>query len=174
MTAATPASPIDGILGLVREMKVVEQAGCSSAAIAMAFICIDTMARLSLPLGVPAQKSSDFIEWVNAYVKADPSQTYQYDGRDVYGARCAFLHAYGSASDYHAKSPDVKKFGYTDGGKHITDENSELVLIGLPAFVDDITRAVERFLQDARGNADLRARVESRIASVMGTFPIPR
>ena len=37
-------SPLDGVLELLKEMKKCEQADASTAALAMAYICLDTMA----------------------------------------------------------------------------------------------------------------------------------
>ncbi len=72
--------------GLVGEIKRCEDAGATAAAVAMAFVTIDAMARLSLPANRDKQTRDDFIAWVNTYVKADKAQAYQYNGDDVYGA----------------------------------------------------------------------------------------
>jgi len=89
------------ITDLVNEIKTCEKAGATSAAVAMAFVCIDTMTYLSLPDGRETQGRADFIAWVNAFLKGHEDQPYQYRGLDVYGARCAMLHAFGSDSDFH-------------------------------------------------------------------------
>jgi hypothetical protein len=62
---------------------------------------------------------------VDAYLKGHEDQPYQYRGLDVYGARCALLHAFGSEGDYHQQCPDAKKFGYHDGGKHAYEERCQ-------------------------------------------------
>lgn len=100
----------EGISGLVAEIKRCEAAGATTAAVSMAFICIDTMAFLALPAGKDKQARTDFITWVDTYLKGHEDQPYQYRGIDVYGARCALLHAFGSEADYHQRYPDVKKF----------------------------------------------------------------
>lgn len=140
----------------------------------MAFICIDTMALLALPAGQDKQGRVEFIAWVDTYLKGDSAQPYQYRGIDVYGARCAMLHAYGSEVDYHDKYQDAKIYAYYDGGKHAYDPtvNERLVIIGTPSFLNDVVLAVEAFLTACQTDKDLRARVEARLPKVLATYPL--
>jgi hypothetical protein len=165
----------DSITGVVNEIKTCEKAGATTSAVAMAFVCIDTMTYLSLPAGRETQGKTDFIAWVDAHLKGHEDQPYQYRGLDVYGARCAVLHAFGSESDFHEKNKEAKKFGYHDGGKHGCDPkvDERLVIIGTASFLNDVVHAVTSFLDSCKADADLRARVEKRLPNVLATFPIP-
>jgi hypothetical protein len=162
------------LANIVGEIKKCEAAGATTAALALAFVCIDTMAYLALPVGKEKQGRSDFIEWVDTYLKAHPSQPYQYRGLDVYGARCALLHAYGSEADFHEKYPESKKFGYHDGGKHAYDPHVEerLVLVGTASFLNDLVSGIEEFLKACSADKQLRARVEARLPKVLANFPV--
>jgi hypothetical protein len=164
----------DGIKALVAEIKTCEQVGATASAVAMAYICIDTMAFLSLPVDRVTQGRADFIEWVDAYLKGEPEQPYQYRGIDVYGARCAVLHAFGSDVDFHEKNVDTKKFGYHDGGKHAYDStvDDRLVIIGTASFINDVLHAVTAFMDACQADPGLRKRVETRLPKVLATFPI--
>ena len=164
----------DAITGLLAEIKRCEAAGATSAAVAMAYNCIDTMAFLSLPAGQDKQGRSDFIAWCDKFLRGHDDQPYQYRGLDVYGARCALLHAFGSEADFHEKNTDAKKFGYHDGGKHAYDpeQDERLVIIGTASFVNDVTHAVGEFVDACKTDADLRTRVEGRLPQVLATFPI--
>lgn len=163
----------NGVSGLIAEIKRCEGAGATTAAVAMAFVCIDTMAFLALPQERDIQGRTDFIAWVDAYVKGHEDQPYQYRGLDVYGARCALLHAFGSEADYHRQYPDAKKFGYHDGGKHAYDpaQDKHLVIIGTASFLNDVVHAVGAFCEVCKADQDLRTRVESRLPKVLATFP---
>lgn len=163
-----------GVSGLVAEIKRCEAAGATTAALALAFVCIDTMAFLSLPADRDKQGRSDFIDWADTYLQGHADQPYQYRGTDVYGARCALLHAFGSEVGYHQQNPDVKKFGYHDGGKHAFDPSVDerLVLIGTVSFLNDVVHAVGAFCEACKLDEDLRGRVESRLPQVLATFPI--
>ena len=162
------------IKGLIDEIKTCEKAGATTSAVAMAFVCMDTMAYLSLPAGREMQGKADFIAWVDAHLKGHKDQPYQYRGLDVYGARCAMLHAFGSESDFHEKNEGAKKIGYHDGGKHAYDPavDKRLVIIGTASFLNDVVHAVSAFLEGCKTDADLRGRVEGRLSKVLATCPI--
>lgn len=95
-------------------------------------------------------------------------------GLDVYGARCAILHAFGSEVNFHQQNPDAKIFGYHDGGKHALDTqvSERLVIIGTASFLNDVVLAVEAFLKACETDLYLRARAEGRLPKVLANFPI--
>jgi hypothetical protein len=163
----------DSIRGLVAEIKRCEEAGATTAAVAMAYIAIDTMAFLGLPADRDKQTRADFIAWVDAYLKGHEDQPYQYRGMDVYGARCAVLHAFGSEADFHHQYPDAKRFGYHDGGLHGYDPavDEHLVIIGTASFLNDVVIAIAQFVQACQADLALRARVEPRVPHLLATFP---
>lgn len=167
-------TPVPGLVNLVNEIKKCEEAGATAAALAMAFICIDTMAFLSLPANRVTQTRADFVAWVDTYLKGHPEQPYQYRGLDVYGARCALLHAFGSEGNFHTANPDAKVFGYHDGGRHAYDPavNTHYVVIGTASFLNDVVTAVAEFLQACVADPDQRARLEARLPNVLATFPV--
>lgn len=163
-----------GISGLITEIKRCEAVGATTAAMAMAFVCMDTLAFLSLPADRDKQGRADFITWVDTYLKGHSDQPYQYRGLDVYGARCALLHAFSSRVGYHDQYPDAKRFGYHDGGKHAYDpaQNERLVIIGTTSFLNDVVAAVGSFMEACKVDTDLRGRVEARLPGVLQTFPL--
>jgi len=69
----------------------------------MSFICIDAMANLSRPKDKTKVTRSDFKTWVDKHLSGAAEQTYKYRGKDVYAARCSFLHTYGAESELHEK-----------------------------------------------------------------------
>jgi hypothetical protein len=129
-----------------------------------------------LPDGCTSQSGSDFINWVNKYLKGHREQPYKYEGLDIYGARCAMLHAFGSEANFHIKNPNAKILAYHDGGKHMFDPavNQKLVLIGTASFINDVIIAATEFLDDCVKDEDLRRRVGERLPKVLATFPIQK
>ncbi len=164
----------NGFGELIQEIKKCEAAGAVTASITMAYVCIDTMSFLALPAGRESQKREDFIAWVDTYLKGMPEQPYQYRGLDVYGARCAILHAFSSEVNFHQQNPDTKIFGYHNGGLHAFNpaESERLVIIGTASFLNDVITAVGLFFETCKTDLDLRSRVESRLPKVLATFPI--
>lgn len=67
----------DGVKALVAEIKRCEEAGAITAAVAMAYVIIDTMTFLSLPAGREIRSKADFIAWVNKYLTGHQDQPYQ-------------------------------------------------------------------------------------------------
>ena len=163
-----------GVTGLIQEIKRCEAAGATTAALTMAFVCMDTMAFLSLPAGRTKQGRSDFIAWVDSYLKGHEDQPYQYCGLDVYGARCALLHAFGSETVYHQQYPDAKRFGYHDGGKHAYNpaQDEHLVIIGTASFLNDMVHAVGDFIAACLAEPGLCGSVEVRLPRVLQAFSV--
>jgi hypothetical protein len=157
------------INGLVNELKACDNTNITTASIAMGYICIDTLANLSRDIEKPRVTRSDFIAWVDNYLKGHSEQPYQYRGKDVYAARCALLHKYGSEADLHSQDSDIIRFAYHDGGQHKYSPNEvgNLALIGAKSFVNDVVLGVERFLEDCKENIVLRELVETRLPQLL-------
>lgn len=162
------------IASLASQIKKCDELGLVTPSIAMSYICIDAMASLSRPLNKSRVTRLDFIEWVDSYVKCDPEQVYKYRGIDVYAARCAFLHTYGSKSELHEKDSDIIQFVYCDGGRHFYNpsEDPNLVIIGTKSFTNDIINAVSDFLDECGKDLQLKFRVEGRLSEVLDLVPI--
>jgi hypothetical protein len=160
------------ITGIVSELKRCDECGITTASVAMAFICIDALASLSRPASKMKVTQPDFIGWVDTYLQAHPDQPYQYRGKDVYAARCALIHTYGSKAELHNKDFDLIMFGYHDGGNHQYNPNVErrLAIIGTKSFVNDVIQAVESFLKKCMKDALLKQLVESRLEKVLQPF----
>lgn len=163
------------IIGLVSELKRCDECNIITASVAMAFICIDTLANLSRPANKKKVTRSDFIKWVDTHLKGHPDQPYQYRGKDVYAARCALLHKYGSKAELHAEDEDAIMFGYHDGGMHQYKPavSKQLAIIGTKSFINDVIHAVDSFLKMCEQDTDLRLRVEERLPDVLQTMPYP-
>ena len=166
----------NGVRDLIGEIKRCEATKATMAAVAMAYICIDTMAFLGMPENKEAQSRDDFIDWVNTYLKGHTDQPYQYSGKDVYAARCSVLHTFGSEAAFHRNDPNIKLFGYHNGGKHAYDAaiDKRLVIIGTASFLNDVILAVQAFLTDCKQDEALRSRVEQRLQKVLQVSPIFR
>lgn len=164
------------LVGMISELKKCDELGVVTASIAMGFITIDTMASLAREEDKYRATRADFHDWVYRYLKGDPEQSYQYRGKDVYAARCAFLHSYSSEAELHEKDSDIIKFIYHDGGRHIYNPtvDASLVVIATRSFVYDIICAANDFMDECGRNMRLRARVESRLDSILQTEPYPQ
>lgn len=171
---APTTPPWTALSGLARELKACADAGHIMAALAFAYVCLDTMAYLAMPTGKQEQTADDFISWVDTYLTADVMQPYQYRGRDLYAARCGVLHTFGSEARLHRKDPAIPLLSYTDGGAHMVDapKAPHMVQLGIRSLVNDIVGAMYVFLRTCEHDLALRARVGPRLATLLQTFPI--
>ena len=157
------------LMQLLGEIGKARDAGATIAALAMVYIGLDTMALLACPVEQQIQTRSDFIAWVDRYLKADPGAEYQYEGIDVYAARCAVLHSYGSVAALHGGANPPRKFGYTDNGPHRKNDTERFALISVAVLIYDFSKAMENFIGDITIDDDLKRRVDSRIPSLLFT-----
>lgn len=165
---------MNAIIGLIKEIKMSQAHGLLSSAMAMSFVLIDTLSFLAMDASKKKQSSKDFILWVDTYLESGPNQPYQYDGKDVYGARCAMLHSYGSEADYHSSNPGVKIYGYHDADLHFYNPNVDpsMVLISTTSFINDVVIGAGKFIQVCSSDQNLRSCVEARIPKVLRNFPV--
>ena len=161
------------VKGIFGEIIKVRNAEALSATIIMVYVAIDTMGFLSMPQKNKKNGSVEFIDWVNKYLKTDPTQPYQYDGREMWGARCAKLHSYSSESEYANKN-NCKIYGYISGMDHFYNpsESERLVIIGIHRLVSDFGDALIAFLRDISKDAELKSRIDSRLEKVCKQFDL--
>lgn len=162
------------IPNLASQIRVCDESGLITPSLAMCFISIDALASLSRSIDKARVTRNDFITWVDRYLRCHPEQTYKYNGKDVYAARCSFLHAYGATSELHEKDTTTIKFVYHDGGRHAykPEIDSALVVIGVRSFTNDVICAMDSFMAECEKDKELRARVESRLNELFNIVPI--
>lgn len=169
--AIAPNNGYAPIFNLLDQALQAQAAGLTIPALTMVYVGIDTMTWLGLPVGQERQRRQDFYRWVNTYLRADPQEPYQYEGRDVYAARCAVLHQFATVAELHRQANPPKKFGYLDNGPHRTD-GGDLVLISVAMLVRDYRHGVGLFMAAARANRDIKARIDSRVLQLLNTTRI--
>jgi hypothetical protein len=162
-----------GIVDLINEIRKCEEADATLATIALCYMCIDAMAYAAMPTNQAKNSSKDFIDWVNQYLKADPQQPYQYAGQDIWGARCSYFHTFSPTSDFHEKNPNAVKLLYHVGNGHgfNPEDATGYALINVPTFVDDVIKAVQLFLTEAKANSEKCPLVTQRLNSFFACYP---
>jgi hypothetical protein len=97
--------------GIKRGIRISLENDCLGSAVILILCGIDAMAYLSVPASQEDVTRSDFVKWVERYMKFPCKE--QLTGLDLYGARCAMLHNYGVASDLSRKGK-CRQVGYMD------------------------------------------------------------
>jgi hypothetical protein len=166
-------TPYASVVQILNEIKKCDDAGATTAAVALTYIGIDVMAGLSIETDRSVTRR-DFISWVDRYLRADEKSAYQYVGKDVYAARCGLLHAYGAEADLHKTDPAIRYFGYHDGGQHrfVPDAPEKLVLIGVKSLIHDFSKAVETFLTELGQDSEATRGIEKRLTKLFQSFPL--
>ena len=148
--------------GIRRGIDVAIENRCLGSAVILILSAIDAMAYLSMPEGQQDVTKSDFVKWAERYLQFPGNE--QLTGLDLYGARCAMLHSYGSRSRISQKG-ECRMVGYMDRSnppiRYNPSVSTDLVLVAVPALRDALFQGIDRFLIDVYKNADS---IERRLA----------
>ena len=119
------------------------------ASLILMYSYIDAMASLIMPEKQKDVKGKDFKKWVNKYMKTDSNQPYQYQGIDIWGARCGLVHRYQPHSNLSDKG-ECKLFLYTSRKNHVYNpsKSENVVIISAPRMVRDFYGAMKNFMGD--------------------------
>jgi hypothetical protein len=137
------------LLDMGESLKYNLKGGYINVALILVYSYLDAMASLTMPENQSSVKSKDFIYWANKYMKTDADQPYQYDARDLYGARCGLVHQYSPYSDL-SDAGHCKLFVYSTYPDHKYDPGSDsaLVVISAPRLIQDFFKAMSMFIKD--------------------------
>lgn len=141
--------------------------GYINAALILCFSYLDAMASLTMPENQARGTRTDFINWVNKYMKTDPVQPYQYDGMDFYGARCGLIHQYSPYSDL-SKAGSCKLFAYSTYPDHAYNpaDDSTLVVVSAPRLIQDFFKAMTLFMKELLSDPQLMTLVSKRMTAL--------
>ncbi len=84
------------LFGICGDIKKAKDNQIWAGSVILMLSAIDAMAYLIKPLSETESAKKYYVDWVNKYMKTDVNQQYQYEGIDLYGARCGIVHQYGS------------------------------------------------------------------------------
>lgn len=134
--------------GIRRGIEVTIDNDCLGSAVILILSAIDTMGYLAMPEDQQDCQKQDFINWAEQYIRFPCRE--QLSGADLYGARCAMLHTYGSQSKMsrdgvcrvilwtsHAVPP-IMVHPATPG----------YVMASVPGLRDSLFEGIDRFLID--------------------------
>jgi hypothetical protein len=135
---------------------------------------IDAMAYLALKASNEDVTRSDFVRWVDRYLKFRCEE--QLTGLDLYGARCAMLHSYAMASDLSRKTK-CRQVGYMDKSvpavRYAPNVSKDMVLVSVPALADAFFCGVDKSLVDLF--LDKKAPIaEQRLKKLLQAMPFKR
>jgi hypothetical protein len=159
--------------GIKQGIRVALENECYAAAVILIYSGIDTMSYLNMPLNKQDVTKSDFITWVDNYMKFPGRE--QLTGLDIYGARCGMLHMY-SAFSRLSREGKCRNIGYMDNADppviYNPNVNKDLVLVAVPALAEAFFAGVNEFLIDLFADKKKGGMAEKRFKNLVHYIPI--
>lgn len=154
--------------GIKRDIRVALDNKCYRAATILIYAAMDAMAYLGIPESQEEVGKADFITWAAAHIRLPGKE--QLTGEDLYGARCAMLHAYGVRSRM-SRGGRCRLIGYMDKSnpplRYNATVSQELVLVSVPALADALFAGIDRYLVAIFSDKRRGALVEERLKGLV-------
>jgi hypothetical protein len=158
--------------GIKKGIRVAVKNNCYGSAVILILSGIDSMAFLNMPESQTDVTKTDFIDWVDRYIKFPCKE--KLTGSDLYGARCAMLHTYGVVSKM-SRDGKCRMVGYMSETvpevrfNPCVDKN--LVLVSVPALAESFYKGVDQFLINLFSNKEKAKVAENRLKWFVQELP---
>jgi hypothetical protein len=161
----------NAIQGIKRGIDVTVENECWGSAVILIYAAMDAMAFLGMPAGQEDVTRDDFVAWADRYVHFPCKE--QISGLELYGARCATLHAYGTESRL-SRLGRVRQIGYAKRCvpevRYHPPTSTELVIVSAQALRDSLFTGIDRYLVDLFSDP-VRGRVaDNRLQKIMNAI----
>ena len=133
----------------------------------MIFSGIDTMAYLNMPANQQDVERTDFVAWVERYIKFQCEE--KLTGLDLYGARCAMLHNHGARSKL-SRNGKCRMVCYMNQGVpeiRCKPDVMDCIIVSVTALADAFFHGIDEFLVDLFANKQKAAVAEERLRELM-------
>jgi len=145
---------------------------CYDSAVILILSGIDSMAYLNMPESQEDVTKTDFISWVDQYIKFPCKE--KITGLDLYGARCAMLHSYGVVSKL-SREGKCRVVGYMSESipeiRYNPSVSKDFVLVSVPALAEAFYKGIDRFLVNLFSNSDKAKVAEERLKGFIQCIP---
>lgn len=158
--------------GIKRGIQVAVANDCYGSAVILILSGIDSMAFLNMPASQTDVKKNDFMGWVDRYMKFPCKE--KLTGADLYGARCAMLHTYGTVSKM-SRNGQCRMVGYMSEAipeiRFNPTVNDKLVLVSVLALAEAFYKGIDEFLVDLFTNKEKAKVAEDRLKRFIQELP---
>jgi hypothetical protein len=165
--------PIVSVLvnGIAMELRKVLEMGLFRATLILLYSGIDQVSYLAMPVGNSGATRKDFANWVESRMGLQGLVT----GEELYAARCAMLHKYGTEAQLHVNGKVTRQIGIVvNGQKNVYAHSSvpHLVCVEINYLVDAFIRGVLSFVKDLEyADRAYQNQVNARLHDMMGVTP---
>lgn len=157
--------------GICADVQFVLKHGRTRAALILIFSGIDAMASLDRPESAAFTSRDDFVRWVDSYLEFENGKI---AGLEIYSARCAMLHTYGSTSSL-SEQGKARQVGYTAGGGSDIMESPDvtnLVLISVEGLAFAFFRAIGKYIESLIADPNKRKLAAERLLLMVHEFDL--
>jgi len=161
----------DGIKGDIRLLLENERL---RGALLLTLSGIDTMAFLGMPESQDDVTKSDFVAWADTYIKFPCDE--QITGLELYAARCAALHAYGTESRLSREGRCRQIIWMSEAKPDIIyrpDKHPGIVVVAIPSLAQAFFAGVDRFLVNMYSDPSRSKLADRRFNKIMHQLPGP-
>src|SRR5262249_10261579 len=136
-------------------------------AVLLIYAGMDTMAYLGMPAEQQEVKRDDFIKWAENYIRFPCKE--QLSGEELYAARCATLHTYGTESRMNRKEA-IRQLCYMNASIpeiRSAPTQPHLAIVSIPALAEAFFQGIDRFIVDLFTDSRRRPIAEARFQKIM-------
>lgn len=160
--------------GVKQDIRTLLESGGLRGALLLMLSGIDTMAFLVMDDAKADVTRSDFIQWADRYMRFPCAE--QVSGLELYAARCAALHAYGTESRL-SREGCCRQIGWISEARrevvYAPQKHPDTVMVSIPALVRAFFAGIDTFLVDTFADPVKAARAEKRFKKLMYVLPGP-
>ncbi|ARV20818.1 hypothetical protein AEP_03901 [Curvibacter sp. AEP1-3] len=166
--------PIISVLtkGICLELHEVRNQGLIRAALILLYSGMDQVSYLAMKPGTKDSSRKVFADWVEKYVVLQGATVVT--GMELYAARCAMLHKYGTEAKLHVDGEVTRQIAICAGGPktvYFDPVNPALICIEVNYLIDAFLDGVMQFTRDLEGSDQAyRNLVNERLHQMMDVF----
>lgn len=140
------------------------------ATLILVFSGIDAMGWIDRPENRENTIRDDFISWADEFISFQGGKI---SGIELYSARCAILHSYGSISDLTRKGKARQIGFHAGGGPDIaeSDEVPDLVMVSIEGLAMAFRKGVIAYLEKLKSSSVRRSLASKRLELMIHIFP---
>jgi hypothetical protein len=159
---------VEGICG---DINWLIKSGRARGTLILIYAGIDAMAWLDRAEGQEDVKGSDFINWANEFIKFGNGNI---SGCELYSARNAILHSYGSESRLtrQGKARVVAHITFNEADVIESNENPDMVLLSVSGLKDAFFNGITLFFRDLQSDSERNKKVAPRIQQMLHDFRV--
>ena len=160
--------------GIKRDIRLLLEHGGLRGALLLTLSAVDTMAYLWMDDGKDEVTRQDFIAWADRYVQFPYVEAVS--GLELYAARCAALHNYGTEAALTREGRCRQILWMSRARPEIIFDpakRADLVMVSIPALAEVCLRGIDRFLVETYSDSRRAERADRRFRKMMHVLPGP-